>query len=594
MPIRILPRDLTEKIAAGEVVERPASVVKELIENALDAGATTVGVIVGKDGIDHLEVVDDGAGIEPEEIPLALERHATSKIASYEDLYRIATLGFRGEALPSIAAVADLEIETKTGEAVLGVRVRMKGTRQELHHEVGMKTGTRVVVRNLFRTTPARRKFLRSTQTEMGHILDTFIRLALSRGDVSFQLKRSGKLWLNAPRAADLRQRVAQLLGWEFGEGLRPVSGSQRGYRVEGLVGPCEVHRISSRGMFFFVNGRPVRDVQIQRAIRAVYEGLLPRERFPVAVLFFTVPSEDLDVNVHPAKTEVHFSRPQQIRDLLLGSLSAVIRRTPWQESGPVAPGAGGAQGLPALSAERPGSPPPGLYEAAGGLTPAGGEAAVQEGPGPSLQHWQEEDTDKGDGADPLFSRFRIIGQFRDAYLVCEYRERLVLIDQHAAHERIVFERLEEDYTTRGIARQPLLVPQVVDLPPRESDCLSRHVESLMECGLEVESYGGRSFVVKALPALIAGTDPGLLLKDVAEELAELERTKQIERLGDQVLARIACHSVIRAGRVMEPREMEALLKLLDTKPGLLSCPHGRPVMIFWSLKEIEKKFQRS
>jgi DNA mismatch repair protein MutL len=578
MPIRILPRDLTEKIAAGEVVERPASVVKELIENALDAGATIVRVTVGKDGIDHLEVVDDGTGMDPEEIPLALERHATSKIASYEDLYRIATLGFRGEALPSIAAVADLEIETKTEEAALGVRVRMKDARQELHQEVGMERGTRIVVRNLFRTTPARRKFLRSKQTEMGHILDTFIRLALSRADVSFQLKRSGTLWLNAPRAADLRQRVAQLLGWEFGEGLRPVSGTQKGYRVEGLVGPCELHRISSRGMFLFVNGRPVRDVQIQRAIRAVYQGLLPRERFPVAILFFTVPCEDLDVNVHPAKTEVHFARPQQIRDLLLASLSAVIRRTPWQERGAVVPGGGGTEAPAALPAERPATPLPRLY----------GSGAV------SQQRREEHAERMRDEADSLFSRFRIIGQFRDAYLICEYRERLVLIDQHAAHERIAFERLGEAYATRGIARQPLLVPQVVDLPPRESDCLSRHIDSLMDCGLDVEPYGGRSFVVKALPALIGSTDPGLLLKDVAEELAELERTKQIERLRDQVLARIACHSVIRAGRVMEPREMEALLKLLDTKPGLLSCPHGRPVMISWSLKEIEKKFQRS
>ena len=254
MPIRILPRDLTEKIAAGEVVERPASVVKELVENALDAQATSVLIVVGKDAVDHLEVLDDGTGMRLEEIPLAFERHATSKIATYEDLTRIASLGFRGEALPSIAAVADLEIETKTEEAPLGVRVEMKAGSEAVQQEVGMPRGTRVIVRNLFRTTPARRKFLRSKQTEAGHILDTFIRLSLSKVDVSFQLKRSGKLWVNAPRAEDLRQRVAQLLGWEFGEGLQPVSGSKDGYAVEGLVGPSELNRVTSRGMFLFVN----------------------------------------------------------------------------------------------------------------------------------------------------------------------------------------------------------------------------------------------------------------------------------------------------------------------------------------------------
>ncbi len=603
MPIRILPRDLTEKIAAGEVVERPASVVKELVENALDAQATSVLIVVGKDAVDHLEVVDDGTGMRPEEIPLAFERHATSKIASYEDLTRIASLGFRGEALPSIAAVADLEIETKTEEAPLGVRVQMKSGSEAVQQEVGMPRGTRVIVRNLFRTTPARRKFLRSKQTEAGHILDTFIRLSLSKVDVSFQLKRSEKLWVNAPRADDLRQRVAQLLGWEFGEGLHPVSGSKEGYRVEGLVGPSELHRITSRGMFLFVNDRPVRDQQLQRAIRSAYHGLLPKERFPVAVLFFTVPYDEVDVNVHPTKMEVHFSRPQQIRDLLLSSLSDVIRRTPWQArrptwqarppAGPIGPG--GTEPRQAPSPSSPGSHPPMPYEREVVAPPfAGREVREEIVSSPQPPGGVREADGKGREEEPLFSIFRIIGQYRDAYLVCEYSDRLMLIDQHAAHERIAFEKLEEACATEGISRQLLLVPQVVELPPREAECLKRHLDSLMDCGLEAEFYGGRSFVVKALPALLGKTDPRLLLQDVAEELTELERTKQFDLLRTNVLARIACHSVIRAGRMMEWQEMEALLKQLDAKPGLLSCPHGRPVMISWSLHEIEKKFHRS
>jgi DNA mismatch repair protein MutL len=592
MPIRVLPRELTEKIAAGEVVERPASVVKELVENALDAGASNVLVVVGRDAIEHLEVVDNGTGMRPDEIPVALERHATSKIASYEDLSRIASLGFRGEALPSIAAVADLEIETKTEDAPFGIRVRMKAGRQELHQEVGMPKGTRIIVRDLFRPTPARRKFLRSKQTEVGHILDTFIRLSLSRADVSFQLKRPGKIRINAPRADDVRQRAAQVLGWEFGEGLHPVSGSKEGYRVEGLVGPSELHKISSRGMFLFVNGRPVRDLQLQRAIRSAYHGLLPKERFPVAVLFFTVPYADVDVNVHPAKLEVHFSRPQQIRDLLLSSLSDVIRSTPWQDRQPMVPmGTPETKPQEAPSSPSLGPPAPRAYGRTA-VEPPDARREVRETAVPSPQ--TRDETDGKGRTEPLFSDFRIIGQFKDAYLLCEYRERLVLIDQHAAHERIAFDRLEEAYATEGIARQLLLVPQVVELPPRETECLRRHLDSLMGCGVEVEFYGGKSFVVKAMPALLGRTDPRLLLQDVAEELTELERTRQLDLLRTNVLSRIACHSVVRAGRTMEPREMEALLKLLDAEPGLLSCPHGRPVMISWSLREIEKRFQRS
>jgi len=599
--IRVLPRDLTEKIAAGEVVERPASVVKELVENALDAQATSVLIVVGKDAIDHLEVLDDGTGMRPEEIPLAFERHATSKIASYEDLTRIASLGFRGEALPSIAAVSDLEIETKTEEAPLGTRVQMKAGSAPIQQEVGMPRGTRVVVRNLFRTTPARRKFLRSKQTEAGHILDTFIRLSLSKVDVSFQLKRSGKLWLNAPRAEDLRQRVAQLLGWEFGEGLYPVSASKDGYGVEGLVGPCELNRVTSRGIFLFVNDRPVRDQQLQRAIRSAYQGRLPRERFPVAVLFFKVPYDEVDVNVHPAKMEVHFSRPQRIRDLLLSSLSDVIqgapwqaRRSTWQNRAPAVPTETGATAPRGAPSPPPPGPPsaPRPYEREALAPPLAGREVREEvvfppqsaGDGGAV-------AGKGRVEEPLFSSYRIIGQYRGAYLLCEYGDRLMLIDQHAAHERIAFEKLEEACATEGISRH---VPQVVELPPREAECLKRHLDALMECGLEAEFYGGKSFVVKALPALLGKADPKPLLQDIAEELTELERTRQLDLLRTNVLARIACHSVIRAGRMMEWQEMEALLEQLDAKPGLLSCPHGRPVMISWSLHEIEKKFQRT
>ncbi len=597
MPIRVLPRELTEKIAAGEVVERPASVVKELVENALDAGARTVQVVVGEDPADYIEVVDDGVGMAPEEIPLALRRHATSKIASYEDLGRIASLGFRGEALPSLAAVAELQIESRQADAPFGVRVWVRRGERSMPEEVGMPRGTRVIVRNLFHATPARRKFLRSRQTELGQVADTFIRLALSRLDVSFHLRRGRRPWIQAPAAADLRQRTAQILGRELAEGLRPVEGRREGYAVEGLAGPSRLHKVSSRGLFLFVNRRPVHDVGLQRVIRAAYRGLLPKERYPVAVLFFTVPSEEVDVNVHPTKMEVHFSRPGRVRELLEASLAAALRPEPWRGGGEMEEGEeygpedrGGGRSWWGETREKStplsvAGPASRIAEAPRAFGEAGARGhGVAEAGGPEARGVEE----------PLFTRFRIIGQFRESYLVCEYGDRLVLIDQHAAHERIAYERLRDAEEREGIPLQPLLIPEVVELPPHEAGVLKRHLGRLGEWGLEVDPYGEGSFAVKAVPALLGQVDPGALVRDIAEELVEVERTRQVEELTDRVLARMACHSVVRAGRPLRDAEMEALLRMLDSKPGLLSCPHGRPIMISWPLREIEKRFQRT
>ncbi len=593
MRIRVLPKEITEKIAAGEVVERPASVIKELMENALDAGSTRLSVAIGPEVVDLLEVADNGSGMNPEEISLALERHATSKIEAEQDLYNISTLGFRGEALASIAAVADLRIESRTEPASLGVRLSVRVGEGSQAEDMGMPKGTRVMVRNLFRTTPARLKFLRSRQTECGHISDTFIRLALSRTDVSFQLKRSGKIWLQAPAVDDLRARVAKLLGWELAEELRSVAGQGGECRLEGLVGPPELHRVSNRGLFLFVNRRPVRDLLLQRAVREAYHGLLPKGRFPVAVLFLEVPFSHVDVNVHPTKMEVHFAHPEQVRDMFVQSISRAFQKAPWSREET-------SSRPPPAKRSFPYDPPlprpersdrhhyeetrPEPVREPGIICEERPEHPIGEGKfyGTSPQH-----------SEPLFTRLRIIGQFKESFLVCEYEDHLVLIDQHAAHERIVYEKLQEASLKDGGSIQGLLIPVVVELPPREARCLAGHLESLLGYGLEVESYGGNSFVVKSLPSLIADGDPKSLLQDIAEELVELDRTKQLDTMRSHVLARMACHSVVRAGQSMEHEEMEALLESLDFKPGLLSCPHGRPVMIAWSLLEIEKRFHR-
>ncbi len=338
--IRVLPKELVDRIAAGEVVERPASVLKELVENSLDAEATAVRVTVEADPADGIEVLDNGIGMTREELSLALERHATSKIESEEDLFAIRTLGFRGEALPSIAAVSDLVVETRARHAPLGVRVTYEGGVETSFRECGMAAGTRIRVKNLFRYTPARRKFLRSRQTETGHVLDLFVRLALSRPEVSFQLQKSaGAVWLNAPATDDLRQRVGQLLGFETAEALFSVEAEQGDWRIEGLAAPPGIHRATAQGIYFFVNRRPVRDPGILRALRDAYPSALPRERYPVAFLYLSAPYGHVDVNVHPTKQEVRFSDPLRARGLVLQAFRDLGRRSPWQGTRPRSPG---------------------------------------------------------------------------------------------------------------------------------------------------------------------------------------------------------------------------------------------------------------
>ena len=597
MRIKILPREITEKIAAGEVVERPASVVKELMENALDAEATRLEVNVGAEVVDSLEVVDNGMGMEPEEVTIALERHATSKISCEKDLFNIETLGFRGEALSSIAAVADLQIDTRRDHNPLGVRVRRAPGDNPAPRELGMPRGTRIVVRNLFHTTPARLKFLRSRQTEAGHILDVFTRLALSRTDVSYHLKRAGKLWVHAPAVEDLRQRAGNLFGWELAERLLPVSGELGGMALEGLLGPPDLHKGTQRSLFLFVNKRPIRDVQLQRRIRQAYQGEMPKGRFPVAVLFLHIPCSDVDVNVHPTKMEVHFSRPKDVGEFFLRILSRGLDRKPWIQKGwePPDPGDRVESEPDPVPAQRDRGGE-GLFREPHEPLPATGTdwRPVSEVPATFTVEDEKPELLRQESPERLFSRFRILGQFKETYLVCEYRDQLLLVDQHAAHERIAYEKLLEAYAREGVVRQSLLIPQVVELPHREVDCLQRYLDPLLRFGLEVEFYGGATFVVKAVPALLAGTDPGRLLTDIAEELAEQDQTKSLESMHGNVFARMACHSVVRAGKSMEPEEMEALLEGLDFKPGLLRCPHGRPVVIAWSIQEIQRRFQRA
>lgn len=616
MRIRILPKELIDRIAAGEVVERPASVLKELVENALDAEATAVTVTVEADPIDGIEVQDNGIGMTREEISLALRRHATSKIRSEQDLFMIRTLGFRGEALPSIAAVSDLVVESRARDEPLGVRVTYEAGLETDCRECGMAAGTRVLVKNLFRYTPARRKFLRSRQTETGHVLDLFVRLALSRPEVSFRLrKRTGAMCLNAPATVVLRERVAQVLGWETAEALCPVEAEQGEWWIEGLAAPPGIHRATAAGIHLFVNRRPIRDPGLVRALREAYPSALSRDRYPVAFLFLSVPHDQVDVNVHPTKQEVRFSDPLRARNLVLQAFEDLGRRAPWQgrrpgifRFGPAegsspspvgdgpSPEATRAAASPPAAENLPRSPskpipaesyrPPRLDPSP--PTPVVRETAPAAGPPTSPEALWEP------GARTGPSSLRLIGQFRETYLVCESPEGLVLIDQHAAHERLAFETLERALGGSTLERQPLLTPALVELPPQQAEVFQAHLEFLAAFGFEIDAYGGAAFAVKAVPSLVAQADPASLCRDLAEEIFTAERTNKLEDLRRGVLSRMACHSVVRAGQALAPGEMEALLAALSDNPDATMCPHGRPVRILLTLREIEKRFQRT
>jgi DNA mismatch repair protein MutL len=585
--IRILPEALTNRIAAGEVVERPASVVKELVENALDAGARRILIDVEQGGFGLIRVADDGCGMGPDDARLAIERHATSKVASDEDLFRIATLGFRGEALPSIASVSRFTLLTRDAGSAAGVEVTVAGGRLERIAERGAPVGTMVTVAELFFNTPARRKFLKSAATEMAHISDAVAAIALGRPQVHFRLAHNGKAARNWPAAADPFERVVDVLGGALRPELHPVRCAAEGVAVSGWIASPRVSRRTSGAIHLYVNGRPVRDRMVQNALFTAYAERLVKGQFPIAVLFVELPCDQVDVNVHPAKAEVRFARPEAVHAAVRRAAAQTlydIDRPDWRPAaGSPAPGA-----FPRV-AEAPAAwrPPPGRGEAFGGgrLQAAlplprvrfGGEPAALPGAPPAR------------GAGPGFSGLRLIGQLHATYIVCEDADGLLMIDQHAAHERVIYEQL-----SRGGAGavQPLLVPETVELGAREARAIAEMLPRLAEMGIEVEPFGGNTVVVKALPALLAARPAAELITAIAEaalaggEPAPGEAVDRLRRVA-------ACHGAIRAGQALAFAEMQALLGQLDACENGAHCPHGRPTFLRYDLAAIERGFRR-
>jgi DNA mismatch repair protein MutL len=586
MPVRRLPETVQNRIAAGEVVERPASVVKELVENAIDAGARRVAVEIEGGGVDLIRVTDDGAGMTREDLALAVERHATSKLPG-DDLDAIATLGFRGEALPSIGAVARLAITTRHAGEPHAWELAVSGGVKGEPRPAALARGTRVEVRDLFFATPARLKFLKTERTEAGAVAEIVERLALARPDVRLTLRmgaRGERAFPGGEGEAGGRARLAAVLGAEaLGDGIE-VSAEREGLAVTGLVGRPAASRATAREQYLVVNGRPVRDRLLLGALRAAYGDLLPRDRFPFAALFVAVDPAEVDVNVHPAKTEVRFREPARVRALVVSAVRDALARD--------MAGAQATAGLAARAVALGGGGRPALFPRAAPPRPGFAERqAAFERMAPAAR--APEPVAAGPEPEPEFPLGAARAQLHATYIVAETADGLVVVDQHAAHERLVYERLKRGLSENGVARQILLIPEVVPLPPREAEALLAEAGELARMGLVLEGFGPGAVCVREAPAMLGEVDLQRLVKDLAAEVADFEREVSLEGRLWRVASRMACHGSVRAGRVLKLPEMNALLREMEATPNSATCNHGRPTFVRLGLAEIEKLFGR-
>jgi DNA mismatch repair protein MutL len=599
--IHTLPTDLANQIAAGEVVERPASVVKELVENALDAGATRVKVELERGGATLIRVTDDGVGMDEDDAVLALERHATSKIRHKDDLFALTTFGFRGEALPSIASVSKLRLSTRARGTREGVEVLLEGGGAARPRPTGAAEGTSVEVRDLFFNVPARRKFLKSTGTEAAHVGEALLLSALARPDVSFFLVRDGRTAREWLRVASRRERSAQ--AFDASERLEACSGAAGPMQIEAHLAPPERARAGAAGLHLLVNGRPVRDRALARAVAQAYGSVLEPGRYPVGVVYVEVPTADVDVNVHPQKAEVRFADARALLDAVTRELHAVLAR---------------AFSLPALGASRawmggrggrgPGVPP--LGPSSFGASPFGA-LSMEDGrdpwklalpADPSAQASVAESTGlstPGGAGDPIlfeglgfYASLEFLAQVRGTFLVCSGSDGLYILDQHAAAERVTFNRLRKAFVSRSIATQRLLIPDVIELLPTEVATLDERASDVAALGIEVRSVGSSAVAVHAVPALLARARPERIVRDLVAELGLADR-RPFGDAADLVLATMACHGSIRAGDVVSRAEAGALLRALDDIDFAGHCPHGRPVVTRIGYDELERRVGR-
>jgi DNA mismatch repair protein MutL len=601
MPVRQLPEQLVNRIAAGEVVERPASVVKELVENAIDAGASRIDIFTDGGGRRRIGITDDGAGMTASDLTLAVDRHATSKLDD-EDLLRIRTLGFRGEALPSIGAVARLGITTRHASEPHAWSLSVEGGEKSALMPAALSIGTRVEVADLFFATPARLKFLKTDRTEAEAIREVVRRLAMARPDIAFSLageERAPVTWAAAlPGASGRLTRLGDILGSDFRSSAIEVRAERDGVVVEGFAAAPSLTRANALGQYLFVNGRPVRDRLILGAVRAAYADYLPRDRHPVVALFVALDCAEVDANVHPAKSEVRFRNAGLVRALIVHALKEGLARegkrsaansdgaaissfrqafTPranwdWQRSPAYPVGSMPAfEGAAATAFSEPG-------QAGFDVGAPSADVRLQEG---AITDWLDR---------PLGAART---QIHETYIVSQTRDGLVVVDQHAAHERIVYEKLKASLARNGVQRQILLIPEIVELDEATVEQLVDRAEELCAFGLAIESFGPGAVAVRETPSLLGKADAAALLRDLAEHMAEWDEALPLERRLMHVAATMACHGSVRAGRRLRPEEMNALLREMEATPNSGQCNHGRPTYVELKLSDIEKLFGR-
>lgn len=651
--IHLLPEELTHKIAAGEVIERPASILKELMENALDAGATTLQIEIEKGGCASIRIIDDGEGMDPADVPLAFRRHATSKLAVFDDLYRLTTFGFRGEALPSIAAIARVELLTRQPQAIAGTRIVVENGQIQEVRETGCPVGTAIFVSRIFDAVPVRKKFLKTEATEQAACLEVITRTALSHEGVKIRVMSNGRQLWDIPAAPDKVQRLGLVLGKDTREALLAVKGVRGNMSIFGYISRPEVARSNTKSIYCYVNGRYVRDPLLNHAIMTAYRNLMEAKRYPAAALFLEIPPEDVDVNVHPAKLEVRFRNPRDLYGLiveaLLHSLAQVSldmgaghtglsptpaaratappayqtrieealkrytvyggkKKIPYRDAVKETPDRPGASGKQGFTGKRIG--PVGFASSSGEMIPRGLGTPlngvpyhVPDVPGNIFAPGSKPDIDNNNAADPdpppvarerSFTRMTYLGQTGGTYLVFSDPDGLILVDQHAAHERILYEQFRQAGTGGKVIAQPLLLPEVVALSPADYGLLMEHIDIIKETGLEVEPFGGHTVVIKSLPAILGHLNPQGLLQDLIGQLAGEGSTVSWQDKRDKVLISLACKGAVKAGQVLSGQEVSRICQDLDRLPFAATCPHGRPVWIVITGKQLARLFKRT
>ncbi len=610
MTIRRLPPTLVNRIAAGEVVERPASAVKELVENAIDAGAKRIDIALRDGGRSLIVITDDGSGMTQDELDLAVERHATSKLPG-EDLFNIATLGFRGEALPSIASVSRFTLTSRPQGADSAFALLIEGGRKNKPIPAPHPPGTRVEVRDLFYATPARLKFLKEPRTEAMHVADTIKRLAMAFPAIGFGLNDDGRQVLNYPPvtgdllsnnpAGARLERLAAVMGREFADNALPIDAVREGHRLTGHIGLPTLNRGNAQLQYLFVDGRPVRDRLLGGAVRAAYQDFLARDRHPLVALFLEAPPGLVDVNVHPAKAEVRFRDAGLVRGLIVGALRHALAEAGHRASTSVSNAALGAMrpvgGLPMSRPLGPGSNGGGSYRYGAGLREG---AAAYNAPldgglpdGGGLSDPSARSMPDGASADPRFPLGAARAQVHETYILAQTGDGIVIVDQHAAHERLVYERMKAALADSGVKRQILLLPEVVELGEDAVARLVPRLGELAELGLIAEPFGLGAVVVREVPALLGEIDIGGLVRDLADDLAEFDQHLSLKEKLEDVCSTMACHGSVRAGRRLTSDEMNALLRQMEVTPHSGQCNHGRPTYVELKLADIERLFGR-